>query len=445
MNTPICNFVKQYTESKPLRLHMPGHKGMGESGMEAFDITEIKGADSLYEAHGIIRESEENASALFGCKTYYSTEGSSQCIRAMLMLLTLYAKRNAKKAKILAAKNAHKTFLTSLALLDADVEWLPCEGNSYLSAEISPSLLEAYLRTLTELPTALYVTSPDYLGTLCDIEGLSRVCHRYGLLLLVDNAHGAYLKFLPTSGHPIDLGADLVCDSAHKTLPVLTGGAYLHVSPALPSFFGEHAKDALALFGSTSPSYLILQSLDAANAILEKEFPHALQAFLPAAARLWHQLRVAGYTLLSDEPLKLTVMAKRYGYFGDELADLLRKEGIECEFSDRDFLVLMFSPLAPTTELDRLRDALCHIERRPVIEQTAPTLLPCRRMLSIREALLSPSEEVSIEEAVGRVLASPSVSCPPAVPIVLSGEEINESAVDAFRYYGIRSGRVIAE
>ncbi len=446
MNTPICDFVKKYQESEPIRFHMPGHKGMGKSDSVAYDITEIEGADSLYAADGIIRESEENASTLFGCKTYYSTEGSSQCIRAMLMLLSLFAKKNARKPRILAAKNAHKTFLGALALLDVEVDWIPCESSiSYLSAEISPSRLETYLRGLTDLPTALYVTSPDYLGALSDIEGLARICHRYGLLLLVDNAHGAYLRFLPTSEHPIDLGADLVCDSAHKTLPVLTGGAYLHISPALPAFFAEHAKEALSLFGSTSPSYLILQSLDEANTILEEKFPRALEAFFPVAARLWHKLRAAGYTLLSDEPLKMTIHAKRYGYLGTELAEILRKNGIECEFSDPDYVVLMFSPLAPVASLDRLEEVLCGIERRPLIEQPAPTLLPCRRLLSIKEALLSPTEEIPVEEAVGRILSSPSVSCPPAVPIVISGEEINESVVEAFRYYGIRSCRVVTE
>ena len=124
METPICNFVRKYADSEAIRLHMPGHKGKNILGLEALDITEIDGADSLYEANGIIRQSEENAGRLFGCPTFYSTEGSSQCIRAMLYLAMLHAKEQGKRPVIAAGRNAHKTFLTGAALLDLDVRWL---------------------------------------------------------------------------------------------------------------------------------------------------------------------------------------------------------------------------------------------------------------------------------------------------------------------------------
>jgi arginine/lysine/ornithine decarboxylase len=117
-------------------------------------------------------------------------------------------------------------------------------------------------------PCAVYVTSPDYLGNQQDLAGLSAVCAARGIPLLVDNAHGAYLHFLPQPAHPLDLGATACCDSAHKTLPVLTGGAYLHIAKNAPERYARDAKRAMALFGSTSPSYLILQSLDRANAYL---------------------------------------------------------------------------------------------------------------------------------------------------------------------------------
>ena len=124
MNAPICDFVRAYAARQALRLHMPGHKGRGPLGVEALDITEIPGADSLYEASGVIRESEENASHLFGCPTLYSTEGSSLCIRAMLYLTLLHAKAQGRKPRIVAGRNAHKTFLSAAALLDLDVVWL---------------------------------------------------------------------------------------------------------------------------------------------------------------------------------------------------------------------------------------------------------------------------------------------------------------------------------
>ena len=125
METPICNFVRKYAESEAIRLHMPGHKGKNILGLEALDITEIDGADSLYEANGIIRQSEENAGRLFGCPTFYSTEGSSQCIRAMLYLAMLHAKEQGKRPVIAAGRNAHKTFLTGAAAPESGLsrEW----------------------------------------------------------------------------------------------------------------------------------------------------------------------------------------------------------------------------------------------------------------------------------------------------------------------------------
>ena len=299
METPICDFVRRYAQSEALRLHMPGHKGCGFLGIEHLDITEIDGADSLYEAAGIIRLSEQNASALFGCGTFYSTEGSSQCIRAMLYLAMLEAKRRGQRPRIAAARNVHKTFLSAAALLDLDVLWLyPKEPDSYLSCKLDAQTLEEALSAADPTPTAVYLTSPDYLGNLADIRALSRVCHRHGALLLVDNAHGAYLRFLEPSRHPIDLGADLCYDSAHKTLPVLTGGAYLHISPRAPDDLTGQSKNALALFGSTSPSYLILQSLDLANAYLSQEYPELLRAFLPKVEMLKQRLSAHGYRLM---------------------------------------------------------------------------------------------------------------------------------------------------
>jgi len=315
MDTPICDFVREYSLSNALRLHMPGHKGSSVLGMEQLDITEIDGADSLYEASGVIAKSEDNASRLFGCPTFYSTEGSSQCIRAMLYLTLLYARMKEKKPIVAAVRNVHRTFLTAVAMLDMEVQWLyPKNQTSYLSCELSAKELDSYLGSAAEKPAAVYLTSPDYLGTVSDISALAEICHRHDVLLLVDNAHGAYLKFLKESMHPIDLGADMCCDSAHKTLPVLTGGAYLHISGKLENLCRQ-AKNALAMFGSTSPSYLILQSLDAANTYLAK-CRQIFTDYIPMVDSLKKRLSAHGFELHANEPMKLTVAAKSYGYTG---------------------------------------------------------------------------------------------------------------------------------
>ena len=444
MDTPICDFVRRYAGENALRLHMPGHKGKGFLGVEQVDITEIDGADSLYEASGIIRQSEANASSLFGCETFYSTEGSSQCIRAMLYLTMLHARQQGRRPLIVAARNVHKTFLSAAALLDLDVLWLyPRQPDSYLSCKLDAQDINEYLSGAEEMPTAVYLTSPDYLGNLADVSAISAVCHRHGVLLIVDNAHGAYLRFLEPSMHPIDLGADICCDSAHKTLPVLTGGAYLHISPNAPLVFSQQAKHALALFGSTSPSYLILQSMDAVNGYLAQGYSDRLSAFLLRVDQLKARLAAHGYFLRGEEPLKITVYAKPYGYEGVQIAALLKKANIVCEFADPDFVVMMLTPEIEVANLERLEAALLSIEKRTPQKQTPPELHRCEAVMSVREAALSCCETVPAEDSVGRILAAVTVGCPPAVPIVVCGERIDEAAVRCFSYYGIETCTVV--
>lgn len=435
MDTPIFDFVTRYAESGTLRLHMPGHKGAGD--LERLDITEVEGADSLYEADGIIAQSERNASELFGCPTFYSTEGSSQCIRAMLFLAVC----GGTNRRILAGRNAHKTFTSAAALLDLEVEWL-CGGDSYLSCTPDAAELDRILDAMDPKPAAVYLTSPDYLGHTADIRSAAEVCHRHKALLLVDNAHGAYLKFLAGSRHPIDLGADLCCDSAHKTLPVLTGGAYLHIRPGLDELCGR-AKPALELFGSTSPSYLILQSLDRANRYLSDGYRERLCAFVQDASRLCERLSAHGFTLAGDEPLKLTLCTKPYGYEGGELAAILRQGGIEPEFADPDFVVMMLTPELGGEALLRIEELVCSVPKKAPITAAPPQFILPERAMSVREAVFAPSEELPLSLCAGRILASAGVGCPPAVPIAVCGERLDPRVLERFAYYGISSCRVV--
>ena len=422
---------------------MPGHKGAEYMGCEALDITEVSGADSLYEADGIIAQSEANASDLFGCPTYYSTEGSSQAIRAMLYLCLANAKENERAPLVVAGRNAHKAFVSAAALLDLNVSWLyPNKTDSYLACTVTPQALDKALSAYATPPAAVYITAPDYLGNMVDIKALAEVCHRHNTLLAVDNAHGAYLRFLTPSQHPMDMGADICCDSAHKTLPVLTGGAYLHIAKAQQSLAAQ-AKNALALFGSTSPSYLILQSLDMANKILSEGYNQQLMDKVAEVDSLKAALQKGGFTLIGNESMKITISAKPYGYEGTALATLLAKEGIEWEFADSDYLVLMPSADSATHHLNKLQAALLSIPKQAPIAAAVPAFVIPTKAISIREAALSPSEALPLEKCLSRVLAQTSVACPPAVPILVSGEVIDQSAIDRFNYYKITTLTVV--
>ena len=437
MNTPIADFMARYAEGGVSRLHMPGHKGAGDP-MNALDITEIRGADSLYEAQGIILESEKNAAALFGsARTLYSTEGSSQCVRAMLYLALTAAPRGAGRPVALAGRNAHRTFIDAAALCDFDVDWLypeaPCA--SPCACPITPDQLARRLDAMAAAPFCVYVTSPDYLGHRLDIAALARVCRSRGVPLLVDNAHGAYLRFLEPDTHPLTLGAALCCDSAHKTLPVLTGGAYLHIGRGADPAFAEGARRAMALFGSTSPSYLILRSLDLCNAALAGDLPSRLGETARRVAALKDRLTGRGFTLTGDEPTKLTVCCD-----GAATAARLRAHRVECEYAGPGHVVLMFTPDTPQRDYDRVERALDTPIARPTSPYDPPR--PPRRM-TIRQAMFAPQQTVPTAEAVGRVCAAPTVGCPPAVPIAVSGEEITPACAAALRLFGQESVSVV--
>ena len=438
MTTPLADFLRTYATSGMARLHMPGHKGRGPLGCEAWDLTEISGADSLYEASGVIAESEENAAALFGsAATFYSTEGSSQCVKAMLFL-ALQNRPAGTPPVVLAARNVHKSFVHAAALLDFEPLWLwPEEGTSSLCAcPVAAEGLDRALSALDAPPAAVYITSPDYLGNMADIPALAEVCRRYKTPLLADNAHGAYLRFLSPSRHPLDLGADLACDSAHKTLPVLTGGAYLHISKTAPAAFRENARAALALFGSTSPSYLTLASLDLCSRYLSENYPARLAEAVRRLEALGKTLSANGWQVEPSDPLRLTLRAPS-GLTGLDLADRLRRGGAECEYADRDFLVLMTTPENTPEDLARVSAALGE-NRAPAAPAVSLPLAKGERVLSIREALFAPQESVPAEESLGRVCGAPTVGCPPAVPIAVSGERIGPEALALFRYYGVK-------
>ena len=431
MNTPIVDFVTAYTDKIFARFHMPGHKGAGE--LESRDITEIFGADSLYEADGIIQQSEKNASKLFGSRaTLYSCEGSSLSIKASVYLCVTHAQNN----RILASRNVHKAFVSACALVGADVNFLESKKENLLSFSIDLKALDKALADTDY--AAVYITTPDYLGNLENVKQIADICHEHDTLLIVDNAHGAYLTFFDS--HPIAHGADIVCDSAHKTLPVLTGGAYLHIAN---ENLVENAKSAMALFGSTSPSYLILQSLDSANKYISED---AKQEYLQLAKTLEKEkasLRMQGYSIVSNEPIKFTIDCAQYGYSGVEIASVLRENNIEAEYADCYYITLMFTPKNTEKEIQTLVEVLKRIPKKQEIQKTPDKQTDAKRVVSIRKAYFSKSENVSIECAGGRICAKDVCSCPPAVPIVLPGEVINDTHVLQLKKYGFKTINVI--
>lgn len=435
MNTPIYDFLKKYSQSGTLRCHMPAHKGCSDipelSAMYALDITEISGADSLFEADGIISQSEKNMSGLYGTAgTVYSTGGSTLCIQTMLYIM------KSENRKIFAVRNVHRAFMNAAALLDIDVEWiLPEYSGGILSGNINISGIENALANCQK-PSALYVTSPDYTGKTADISALAGICHRYNARLIVDNAHGTHLKFMPEDIHPITLGADMCCDSAHKMLPALTGAAMLHTSV---QEYVPLLKQAMNMFGSTSPSYLIMMSLDLCNKYIAEKIRSDIKNNLVYLKNL--RLKFSDSLVFADgEPFHITIKASESGIDGNELAELLRKNGVECEYSDKSLVILLMSPVCTKYYYEKLSDALLtsitECKKIPPYTMNFEMKLP-ERIKSIHDAVFSECETIPVEKAEGRICASVKVPCPPAVPVVASGERIDRNSINIFVKYGI--------
>jgi arginine/lysine/ornithine decarboxylase len=324
-----------------------------------------------------------------------------------------------------------------MALLDLTPAWVyPTAGADGLMGAVEPEAIEAALAAHPEA-VAVYLTSPNYYGVLCDIEAIATLCHRRGIPLLVDNAHGAYLKFLPQSLHPLDLGADVCADSLHKTLPVLTGGAMLHIGN--PTYLRD-AKRRMALFGSTSPSYLILLSCDKALAYLQDTVREDL---LRVTGELEHLRTLAeekgyrfpsGYTSL----LHFAVDFGDIGYNREDYGRTVRAQGVEPEYLGERVCVFLASPTTSREELAALKRVITALPRRApaLLREESPLPYP-PRVMSLREAAFAATEALPVEEAIGRIASAMVAPCPPGIPLLVPGEKITREMAACLKRSGI--------
>lgn len=447
MDTPIQKMLEDYIRGGMARMHMPGHKGILPeplAGAAACDITEIQGADSLFECDGVIRRCEEAFARRYGAKeSLISCGGSTLCIQAMLALAA------GPGEKVLFFRNIHKAALDAMILLDIRPVWLFPQDSGGEIGCITPQEVAQSLSRDREI-RAVYITSPDYYGQIHDIGGIARACHEAGVPLLVDNAHGAHLKFLEEDLHPMTLGADLCCDSLHKTLPALTGSALLHIGS--DRFTWAAAKEAMGLFGSTSPSYLMMLSMD----MLTGRFAE-IQAGTRRAAESCAALRALaaykGLAPMGDDPMKLTLRPKALGCTGTEFADRLREEGIECEFADEGHVVLMPSMQTPEEDFIRLREAIL-LSCRGVSRQSGEGKPPAgqtespaggrpRQAMSPRQAYFAPKEHIPVTQAEGRIYGDIRWPCPPAVPAIMPGEVLDKRLCKIFAASGKTQVKVV--
>ena len=446
MSSPIFEFARRYAQSGITRFHMPGHKGKVLHGLEPYDLTEIKGADYLFGAEGIIAQSEARTSELFGSlKTLYSTEGSSLCIKTMLAAAERCRADRSERMLVAAPRNVHKAFINACILLDIDVKWVYPSKKSFslCSSGVTAEDIANAVDKCTRIPDLVYITSPDYLGYIADIPKISAYCKSRGIPLAVDNAHGAYLRFLEEDLHPITLGADICCDSAHKTLPCYTGGAYLHISNDAPEGYAECAKSVMSMFSSTSPSYLIMESLDLCSGFLAGAYREELAACVSRTDLCRQRLADMGWETVGQERCKLTIAASQRGVSGDELGDYLRGALIEPEYTDTDFVVLMTSPFNTEEDYERLEHAMSGAPTGDPKKFSFDAIPEAVIRMPVRQAAFARCREVSADEALGCICGMTVTGCQPSVPIAVSGEEITADIIQVFKRYGITTVSVI--
>lgn len=420
--TPLKTALDEYIEKDLSRFHMPGHKGADcFPDYYKYDVTEVGGTDSLFEAAGALAETERRFSEIYGSgATLLSAGGSTLCIQAML------ATALNRGDSFIAARNCHASAVNAAALLGLNPIW------------INQRDLKGAERAFEENPEvkALYLTSPDYFGVMSDIPAFAALCKKYGAKLLVDNAHGAHLHFFPTEMHPISLGADMCADSLHKTLPVFTGGALLHLKDEA---LYEKAKQKMRLFGSTSPSYLIMLSADNCIEYLETKARADFAMLNGKVANLRYKAFEHGLApkTRNVEPARLTLSVTAAEKSAGEFENSLREHGIEPEYVNSEWAVLMASPFNTERDFERVSKFLDDTFGNGCAAFEERLSKMPERALSVREAVFAESESVPVKNALGRVAASLVLPCPPCIALSAPGEIINEEIQGLFVKYGI--------
>ena len=459
----IADFLKENAAKDNVSFHMPGHKGRSslyeEAGYgellreaAAWDITEIPGADTLYSPRGALRNVMDNYAELYGARhTELLVNGSSAGIIAAIISSVPVG------GKLILGRNSHHSAFSALRLGGINPVYIRPETDPdyNIAAGISPYELEAACNENPDA-SAVLITSPNYCGMLSDIGVLADVAHDHGMLLIVDQAHGAHLKFfdyyaaklredgayVPHPRHAAEsLGADIVVNSTHKTLLSFTGSGILNICS--DSVDIASVSEALRMVQTTSPSYLIMQSLDLCAEYLAGDYRKALAETAARTELCKQRLNAMGWRTIGDEKCKITIASAERGISGDSLGDILRKNKIEPEYTDPDLAVLMTTPFNTEEDFTRLEAAMADIRPAEGTDLQFDGIPEAIVRMPIREAAFSLQHEVPVDEAAGRICGMTVTSCQPSVPIAVSGEEITPDIISILKRYGISAISVL--
>lgn len=458
--------LKEYADSDYLPMHMPGHKRrMGEIGNPFFiDITEIGGFDNLHHAQGLLLEAQKRAASLYRSEeTHYLINGSTAGILSAVSGCTSFG------GKILLARNSHKSAYHAVLLRGLRIHCIypQSTGKMGINGVILPEDVDKALQSDPDIQAVL-VTSPTYDGVVSDIKAIARIVHRYGIPLIVDEAHGAHFPF---SGHfpedSVSCGADVVIHSLHKTLPTLTQTALIHLNGSLID--KENIRKFLTVYQSSSPSYVLMASLDNCVEWIDRH-RDAFETLWGRIQKLRDGLRGMKKLRLLEiagmDETKILVSVQDAGIDGHELDRILREEyHIEMEMACSTYVCAITSVGDTEESLKRLLTAFLDLDERlccgseqsvkctealNMPRQSTDEVLPTEAVCTILKASEGEKESCPIRDACGKISGDFVVLYPPGIPILAPGEKISREIEDrlleyekeGFEVHGVRDGRI---
>ncbi|MDP4177826.1 MAG: aminotransferase class I/II-fold pyridoxal phosphate-dependent enzyme [Bacillota bacterium] len=459
---PLVDAIIQYTKENNAPFSMPGHKSgrgflettEGKNLYDNFikgDITEVEGLDNLHHPEGVIAEAQKLLSEFYGSKkSYFLVNGSSSGNLAMI-----FSSFN-EGDKVIIERNCHRSVLNGVILRKLRPVYVKNKFNNIYNAPISVNK-EHFLQVVNENKDAkgIIVTYPNYYGVCVNLKFIIKEAEKYNMKVLVDSAHGAHFgvcEGLPESA--VRLGAHMVVMSAHKTLPSLTQTAYLHVSDKADIDRVDFYVSSLL---STSPSYMLMASMDYARFYLDKYGKETFESLLSTANNYRKKINDIGFFhVISKKELienNLSGLSNdiydldesRYiinipkGYSGEKLLMYLRDEGIQAEMSDESNVVLIFSPFNHEEDFEKLYQVLCKCNIEKIKNEIGSSEIIICDLPNIKllpyEVLLKEKKSVKFEMSEGLICAEAVVPYPPGIPIIMPGEVYSDEVIKAIKYY----------
>jgi len=438
-------------EEKGLRLHMPGHiggKGILPAELEAvagLDLTEVSGLDDLHLAQGVIAAAQKMLSSACGAAaSFFLLNGATSGIQALFMSF-------ADNDRIMVPRNAHRSFYGGMVLSGVMPIYIPCvlQPELGIALGVRTEEIERLLKLHNDVE-AVFVTSPSFYGTCCDITGIAAVAARWGKTLLVDEAHGAHFPFHPLYPAPaLKSGAAAVVNGLHKTWPVLTQGACLHLGEGFINY--NRLVAAYNILTTTSPSYPIMASIDLARDFMEREGYIYLERSLEYSREFKSRLnKLKGIRCYGDEllnipgvkavdPLKVLIGVQGLSLTGYQLGKILREEyHIQVEMADQNLIMAMFSLLHERADWEQFYLALRDVAKRyPAVgvDQKQVCLPPPTPIiLRPRQAFYAATKKVKLSECRNCVAGEMVAAYPPGIPCLIPGELISEEIWE-YLYY----------